>query len=212
MREHSGVARRIATRVVASDPVTRAGLVAQLRTQHELVVVEDEDRAAVAVVATDVIDDEAARIVRTLLRSGPVHVVVVSSVLDDSGVLVAVEAGACAIVRRADASAERMASVIGSAVAGHGTLPPDLLGSLLSQVGQLQRNVLHPRGIQLNGFSERETEVLRLIADGFDTAEIAAKLSYSERTVKNIVHDVMSRFNLRNRCHAVAYALRSGVI
>jgi DNA-binding NarL/FixJ family response regulator len=54
--------------------------------------------------------------------------------------------------------------------------------------------------------------VLRLLADGHDTAEVGRQLYYSERTVKNIVHDVTSRLDLRNRTHAVAYALRQGLI
>jgi DNA-binding NarL/FixJ family response regulator len=54
--------------------------------------------------------------------------------------------------------------------------------------------------------------VLRLVAEGFDTAHIAMQLSYSERTVKNVLHDLTTRLQLRNRSHAVAYALREGLI
>ncbi len=60
--------------------------------------------------------------------------------------------------------------------------------------------------------SEREVAVLLLVAEGFDTREIAERLRYSERTVKTILNDVTNRFNLRNRSHAVAYALREGLI
>ncbi|WP_390624121.1 response regulator transcription factor [Fodinicola feengrottensis] len=63
-----------------------------------------------------------------------------------------------------------------------------------------------------SGLAEREVQVLRLVADGFDTEEIAQKLSYSQRTVKNVLHDVTSRLHLRNRSHAVAYALKHGLI
>jgi DNA-binding NarL/FixJ family response regulator len=59
---------------------------------------------------------------------------------------------------------------------------------------------------------EREREVLRLVADGFGTAEIAKRLNYSERTVKNILHRLLVRMNLRNRAHAVAYALGNGLL
>jgi DNA-binding NarL/FixJ family response regulator len=72
--------------------------------------------------------------------------------------------------------------------------------------------VLGPRGIVFTGLAPREVEVLRLLADGLDTAEIARRLCYSERTVKNVVHDVTTRLQLRNRSHAVAYALREGLI
>ena len=63
----------------------------------------------------------------------------------------------------------------------------------------------------LTRFSGR-ADPLRLVADGKDTQEIARELSYSERTVKNVLHDVTSRLQLKNRTHAVAYALRQGLI
>ncbi|EWM17579.1 transcriptional regulator, LuxR family [Kutzneria sp. 744] len=101
----------------------------------------------------------------------------------------------------------------GPAVAtGDGALPPDRLGRLLDRVARLQRNVLEPRGLHLGGTSAREIEVLRLVAEGFSTKEIAEQLCYSQRTVKAIMHDITNRFHLRNRPHAVAYALREGLI
>jgi DNA-binding NarL/FixJ family response regulator len=72
--------------------------------------------------------------------------------------------------------------------------------------------VLAPRGLTFSGLTEREVKVLRLLADGMDTTEVGRQLFLSERTVKNVVHDIMSRLNLRNRTHAVAYALRQGLI
>src|SRR5205807_879689 len=68
------------------------------------------------------------------------------------------------------------------------------------------------RGLTMSGLTEREIKVLKLLAEGMDTAEVGRELFYSERTVKNILHDVTSRLNLRNRTHAVAYALRQGLI
>ena len=65
------------------------------------------------------------------------------------------------------------------------------------------------RGLRLTPIRAR---VLRLVADGHDTAEIARELCYSERTVKNVLHDLTTRLQLRNRSHAVAYALREGLI
>jgi DNA-binding NarL/FixJ family response regulator len=76
----------------------------------------------------------------------------------------------------------------------------------------VQRQFLAPRGMSFTGLSAREADILRLVADGLDTNEIATSLSYSERTVKNVLHDVTSRLQLRNRSHAVAYALRQGMI
>ncbi len=157
-------------------------------------------------------DDEAVSLLRRIQRSGHGRALLVVTRIDDAALLSAIEAGACGVLRRADASVERLVSAIRTAAAGDGTVPPDLLGRLLDQVGHLQRTVLAPRGLSLTGVSDREAQVLRLVADGFDTAQIARQLSYSERTVKNVLHDITARLQLRNRSHAVAYALRAGII
>jgi DNA-binding NarL/FixJ family response regulator len=62
------------------------------------------------------------------------------------------------------------------------------------------------------GLRSREIAVLQLVAEGYDTAEIARTLAYSERTIKKVLHDMTIRLQLRNRSHAVAYALRAGFI
>jgi DNA-binding NarL/FixJ family response regulator len=196
----------------ARDPISRAGLVAQLEGDPRLAVVDDLEAADVAVALVDVVDEDATRSIAALRGDQTRPVVLIATTPDDLGVLHAVQAGACAILRRAEATAERVAAVLVAAAKGHGSVPPDLLGSLLAQVGSLQRTVLQPRGLLLNGFTEREIEVLRLVADGCDTGEIATRLAYSERTVKNVLHAVTARYELRNRSHAVAYALRAGVI
>jgi DNA-binding NarL/FixJ family response regulator len=76
----------------------------------------------------------------------------------------------------------------------------------------LQREVLAPNGLSASGLEPREVSVLRLIAEGWGTEEIAKELAYSERTVKNVIFNLTTRLHLRNRAHAVAYALRAGVI
>lgn len=205
---------RIPVFVYARDPLSQAGIASQLRTRPELLVVDDGDvdRARVAVVVADDVDDDTQRVIKAIQRNGCPRVVLIVTRLDDNALLAAVEAGACGFVRRSEAVPERLAATVCSAVAGDGSVPPDLLGRLLEQVGRLQRNVLAPRGLTFSGLSDREITVLRLVADGLDTAEVANELFYSERTVKNVIHDVTTRLNLRNRTHAVAYALRQGLI
>ena len=61
-------------------------------------------------------------------------------------------------------------------------------------------------------WSEREIAVLRLLAQGMSTREVARTLCWSERTIKNVVYDLTSRHGLRNRTHAVAVAVRAGVV
>lgn len=200
--------------IAAADPVSRAGTASQLRAAPGIRVVEEARIGAttVAVVVADEVDEEAARQIRALRRTGVERIVLLVARLDDQGLLIAVEAGVCGVLHRNDATAGNIRNTIRAVAAGEGTLPPDLLGRLLDQVGRLQRQVLAPRGLTFRGLSEREVSVLRLLADGKDTAEVGQELFYSERTVKNIVHDITSRLELRNRTHAVAYAIKQGLI
>jgi DNA-binding NarL/FixJ family response regulator len=205
---------RIGVRVVARDPISEAGVASQLRPRPEVRVLgpAEADEATVAVVTVDEVDEEAITVLRASQRSGSVRTVLVAARLDDADLVTAVEAGVLGLVRRHEATPERLVKVIQSAAAGEGSVPPDLLGRLLNQVGKVQRHLLGPRGLSFTGLAAREVEVLRLVADGLDTNEIAVRLSYSERTVKNVLHDITTRLQLRNRSHAVAYALREGLI
>jgi DNA-binding NarL/FixJ family response regulator len=174
---------------------------------------EEADRAVVAVVVADSVGEDTLQVLRRLRCGGVPHLVVVAATQIDDGDLAAlIEIGIVGLIRRCDATPDRLVSVITSAAEGEGSVPPDVLGRLLNQVGRLQRQVLAPRGLRFSGLAEREIQVLRLVAEGLDTAEIAVTLSYSQRTVKNVLHDITSRLQLRNRSHAVAYALRHGLI
>lgn len=204
---------RVPVFLAACDPVSRDGIASLLRGQAvELVDERRLDAGSVGLVVVDEVDGQAAVQVKALRRRGVEGVVVVATRLDDAGLLAAVEAGAQAVLRRVEATSAKLLACIRAAGAGEGLLPPDLLGRLLGQVGQLQRQVLEPRGLTFSGLTEREVQVLRLLADGLDTAEVSRRLFLSERTVKNVVHDITSRLNLRNRTHAVAFALKQGLI
>lgn len=205
---------RIPVCVFADDPISEVGLAGQLRPRPEVLVLDPAyaERAAVALVVAEAVDEATLNQLRSLGRVRQARLVLVATHIADADLVSAVEAGISGLVRRSEASADRLVSAIASAAAGEGNVPPDLLGRLLDQVGRLQRQVLSPRGLHFSGLAEREVQVLRLVADGLDTAQIAAKLSYSQRTVKNVLHDVTSRLHLNNRSHAVAYALRQGLI
>ena len=210
------VARRspLSVLIAADDPLSRAGMESQLRTEPSVRLVDEPDAAptVIAVVIADSIDDDAVTLLRRLRRSGVEGCVLVVMRLDDAGMLLAVENGVAGLLRRNEATTKRLVEAIHSVSSGDGTLPADLLGRFMGQVGRLQRSVLAPRGLTFAGLSDREVAVLTLLAEGHDTAEVGRRLYYSERTVKNVVHDVTSRFDLRNRTHAVAFALREGFI
>jgi DNA-binding NarL/FixJ family response regulator len=205
---------RISVLVRATDPISQAGVIAQLRTTPDVLVLGEESSGTqqVSLIVVDEVDDEALRLMRSVGHQGAARTVLVATRIDDAALVRAVEAGVVGIVRRSEATTHHLVSVIGASYRGDGAVPPDLLGRLLVQVGRLQRQVLAPRGLTFAGLAQREIDVLRLVADGYDTAEIADRLAYSERTVKNVLHDITSRMQLRNRSQAVAYAIREGLI
>ncbi|SDY72042.1 DNA-binding response regulator, NarL/FixJ family, contains REC and HTH domains [Amycolatopsis xylanica] len=200
--------------VRATDPILHSGVCMALRSRDDVRLVDGEsaDASTVALLVTDRLDDAMTKLLSSLHHQGFTRIVLVAGEVDDNEILSAIEHGVCAVARRAEAGPEVLVRLIKAAAAGEGALPPDMLGRLLNRVSKLQRQVLQPRGLHIGGMSKRETEVIRLVASGLSTQEIADELCYSQRTVKSILHDVTNRFQLRNRSHAVAYALREGLI
>jgi DNA-binding NarL/FixJ family response regulator len=199
----------------APDEILRAGLAAQLAGADDMVVAPPTTAAVdadVAVVAADDVDEPTLRTVRALPHRGCARVLLLLAKVDERAVLAGVEAGACGILRRAGLTRGALVDAVRSAHAGGGTLPSDMLGPLLTQVGVMQRQEVRGGPLAYGRLAERELQVLRLVADGYATAEIARRLSYSERTVKNVIQQVVMRLQLRNRSHAVAYAVREGLI
>lgn len=205
---------RIPVYVTAADPILDTGVSSQLRGRPEISLVHSvtDLPEAVCIVVSDVVDAAALRLVRELRGQGLRQIIFVLSTIDDSSLLAAIEAGVCGMVARMEATPERLVSAVHQAAAMGGVLSPKLLGRLLEQVNRLQNQVLAPKGLRLSGLSDREANVLRMIAQGMEVREIAEQLSYSERTIKNTLHDVVNRFQLRNRAHAVAFAMREGMI
>jgi DNA-binding NarL/FixJ family response regulator len=205
---------RVPVVLSATDPISRAGLAAELRTRHEIQLVTDIEADGESVVLTmvDRLDDTVVQELRGRQARGQVRQVLITTEIADADLLLAVELGVRAVVLRSDATPERLVRLIRTAASGEATLPPDMLARLLDQVSRLQREVLAPRGLTVAGLSEREVEVLRLVAQGLSTSEIATRLSYSQRTIKTVLHDIVNRFQLRNRTHAVVYAMREGLI
>ena len=208
------VSERIRVCISVSDPISKAGIATQLRSHPDIEIVDTTDLkpSDVALVVVDKLDQHTERTIRSLKLHGQERILLIASRLDDAGLMAALDAGARGVLRRTEATAEAVAQAVRAAASGDGVMPPDLVGRLLDQVARLQRQVLNPRGLSLAVLNSREVKVLKLMADGLDTREVARKLFYSERTVKNIVHDVTARLNLRNRTQAVAYALRNGLI
>ncbi|OLO32348.1 helix-turn-helix transcriptional regulator [Streptomyces sp. MNU77] len=206
---------RITVVLRAQDPISQAGVASQLRARPEVSVVErdgGEPTPQVVVMVVDAVDDEVLRVLRNIQRTSTCRTVLVTTDIDEQKLVSAAECGVAGVVRRSESTPDHLVQVIGTVARGEGHLPSDLLGRLLEEVGRLQGQVLGPRGLHFTGLAAREVDVLRLVAEGYDTADIATKLAYSERTIKNVLHSVMTRLQLRNRSHAVAYAMRQGLI
>jgi len=123
-----------------------------------------------------------------------------------------VECGASALLTRRELKEGTLAAAITAVSRGAALMPYRLQGVLLDQISQLRSQVLAPAGLTLSGIETRERDVLQLIAEGYQTDEIADRLTYSEGTVKNVLYGMMARLRLNSRSHAVAYAMRAGVI
>ncbi len=199
--------RRIRVFVHAEDAVTEAGLGCLLRTEASLHVLatEEIDSASIAVLGARRFAD-AHPYLDGVQRDGLPPVVLVLDEVDGSAVVEAAAAGVRGVLRRSEATAATLMSAIDRVLRGLAVVPDDLVGALLDQA------VARPTGGDRPRLTEREREVVALLADGATTFEIGDVLGYSERTVKGVIHDITTRLELRNRPHAVAYALRNGMI
>jgi DNA-binding NarL/FixJ family response regulator len=204
------------TRVVvhAPDAVTRAGLVSSLENDRRVVEVSaDESHGAdVLVVAMDTVDAQALDLLPTLCDRPEAHFVLVVGRQWLANVSTAVDRGVRAVLWHDSFTPQAFVRTLLTVASGGGSFPPTLQGILLEQVQWTHKEVLAPRGLNASGVTSREVDVLRLVAEGQELSEIAQKLSYSERTVKYVLYGLMKRMQLRNRAHAVSYAIRSGII
>jgi DNA-binding NarL/FixJ family response regulator len=161
------------------------------------------------------VDHEAAdgvEFIRRLRDLGGPRVIVCASGADESRLLETVQAGAVGYLCKDSLTPEVLAAGVQAAASGAGVMAPELLGSLLRSISRISEEVLEPRGLSLGRLSSREQKVLRLVAEGCPTREVARRLSYSERTIKNVIHDVVTKLNVRTRSQAVAHAVREGLI
>ncbi|MFD4560559.1 response regulator transcription factor [Streptomyces sp. NPDC058469] len=207
----------IALAVIASDPVTAEGAISCLRQYAGLTLLQAEERAEADVVlmlATEVTEETLLLMEAVAARSSNpgMSIVLVADSIREHQVARAVRCGLRSVLWRWETGFEKVLEAVRNIACGRAQLPPLVQNWLIDQVRTVHREVLGPRGITISGLEAREVEVLRLLADGLDSAEIAQELNYSERTIKNIVSGMMSRLGMRNRTQVVAHALRSGVL
>lgn len=168
--------------VESRDLISAAGVTHLLKNSPRVRVVQDRMDAHVLLA---IVNELCAQQAARLRATGSSRIVVIAARVHDLTPSIAAQAGLAVPLRRADVNAERLIRL--------------LIGG---QAVQERSPVLNDRDLQL----------LRLLADGATIAEVAARLFCSERTVKYALHQLLDRFGLRNRVHAVAWAIRSGLL
>ena len=122
----------------------------------------------------------------------------------------AIFAGACGYLLK-DASIEDVMRGIQSAAVGESLISPTIAGKVLERVRAATASPDAEEAIR-SELSEREIEVLKLIANGKDNAQIAADLHISPKTVKNHISNILMKLQIDNRIQAAVYAVRSGIV
>ena len=130
-----------------------------------------------------------------------VEVIALTSVLEDASVVGAVKAGAIGYLLK-DTQSDELRRAIKAAAAGQVQLSPQA-------AARLMREVRAPESPET--LTERETDVLRLLAEGLANKEIARKLSIGEKTVKTHVSNILLKLNVRSRTQAALYAAQIGL-
>jgi DNA-binding NarL/FixJ family response regulator len=204
--------------VLDSHTIYRRGLVACLDLIEGVEVVADADGVREAwehpglfaseLVLVDPALPGGSDFVGAVREATGARVIVCSSDCGPDSVLAAMQAGAVGYLRKDELTPESLAAAVTAAANGTGVVTSELLGHLfevVAETGQESRPVAAK-------LTDREQQVLTLIAAGHPTREVAQELSYSERTVKNVLHDVVTKLNARSRSQAVAFAVREGLI
>lgn len=192
------------------NPIYRRGLSACLEAEG-ITVAGESDRLVRVVEASDIhalvfaASDGRLGEVVSLHHGSPIALVALVRDQHDPALLDAIEAGVPGILLRDELSPPSLVAALRTVATGQSAVPARLLARIIESAAQGRRHGAFDIGA-------REVSVLRELAAGSDTNEIAGQLAYSERMVKRIVHDLLVKMNCRNRAQAVALAVRHGII
>ncbi|WP_083971532.1 response regulator [Actinoplanes awajinensis] len=145
------------------------------------------------------------------ISGGAVKVLVLTTFDLDEYVYEALRAGASGFLLK-DASAAELAHAVRVVAAGDGLLSPDITRRLIAEFSRTCGPPRTPLKDRVGGLTERETEVLALIAQGLSNAEIAAQLFVAEHTVKTHVSRILTKLGLRDRTQAAIFAYEVGLV
>lgn len=207
--------------LVDDHPMVRQGLVYFLTTQPNIQIVGEAQNGVEAVQAANALKPdimlmdlvmpemdglEAIHIIR--LQNPQIAIIVVSSFIDDARVMTAIQAGVMGYVMK-DINPKELANAIRTVASGEVYLHPQAA----SRLAQGLRSESTPnRDVSLKTLTEREYEVLCLVARGLSNQEIADKLCVTIKTVKAHVSNILSKLQLDSRIHAALFALKHKLV
>lgn len=206
--------------LVDDHRVVRMGIAAYFDTLSDFTVVGEAESGAEAVqlvgehVPDVVLMDllmpgmdgvEATRRIKKLSPS--TQIIVLTSHHDDEHIFPAIRAGALSYLLK-DVDPDELAEAIRQAQAGEAVLNPRVAARMIKEVQGVRDAKINP----FTELTDREMEVLRLIADGNSNKEIAERLVISERTVKSHVSNLLGKLHLADRTQAAVYAWREGIV
>jgi two-component system, NarL family, response regulator LiaR len=206
--------------LVDDHALVRNGVRAYLETQPGLKVVAEAGSGEEAVQlaaehAPDVVlmdlvmpgmdGVEATRRVREV--SPRSQVVVLTSFHEDINIFPAIKAGAISYLLK-DIGPAELVEAIRAAERGEAILHPKVAARLMQELRGNRSETINP----YSNLSEREQEVLKLIAEGLSNAELAEKLVLSEKTIKSHVSNILNKLHLADRTQAAVFAWREGVV
>jgi DNA-binding NarL/FixJ family response regulator len=207
--------------LVDDHDLFRTGLRNLLEEQGVLIVAEASDGASalglvreqtpdVVVMDLNMPGMNGIEATREIARVAPLTRVVVLTISDqDADVLDAILAGACGYLLK-DSSIQDLMAGIRAASVGEALISPHIAAKVLQRIRATGVETDAPSpGPEL---SDRENEVLRLIANGKDNAEIARELHISPKTVKNHISNILMKLQIENRIQAAVYAVRRGLV
>jgi DNA-binding NarL/FixJ family response regulator len=202
----------------------RRGLIMVLESEDGIeVVAEAEDGADAVAKAEELAPDvvlmdvrmprvsgiEATRSIADTVPTAKILMLTVSDEEDD--LYDAIKAGAAGYLLK-EISIEEVATAIRAVVSGQSLISPSMASKLLSEFTNLAKKADERQSVPTPRLTDRELEVLKLVAQGMSNREIAGELYISENTVKNHVRNILEKLHLHSRMEAVVYAVREKLL
>ncbi len=215
-RGRGGLERQLTIALRTDDPLTVDGATAYFQSVRQpirILPAHQSGKADVLLIIVFSVTEETLSWMRQAGQDGrsrrPRSVLVAESITK-SQLMQAVGYGLTSFLNRQQVGFGQVLRTVVNSRDGRAELPDTVVASLIEQLQSAQR--ARESGADAGWLTPREVEVLRHLSEGLDTMEIASRLSYSERTIKNTIHGMLTRLGLRNRTHAVAHGIRTGLI